>query len=53
MWKKFPFVLAVLLGLTACSPAAVARTRKRAGRVIPIGYSWAPIWVDSGRSRAC
>jgi hypothetical protein len=52
MLKKFPLILAALLGLTACQPPQSHVTED--GRAcVPIGYSWAPIWVVPGTSRAC
>lgn len=54
MWK-IPFVLAILLGMTACSflqpPQSHYTANGQACR--PIGYSWAPIWVNPEGNRAC
>jgi hypothetical protein len=52
MWKKVPFVLAVLLGSTACQPPQSHYTA-RGEACHPVGYSWAPIWVTPDGRRTC
>jgi hypothetical protein len=49
---KSLLILATLLGLAACQPpqphVALDGTACK-----PVGYSWAPIWMDPRTGRAC
>lgn len=51
-WKKLPLVLAVLIGLTACQPPQ-SHVTSDGKACVPVGYSWAPIWVTPDGTRAC
>jgi hypothetical protein len=52
MSKKFPFVLSVLLGLSACAPPQSHYT-KRGEPCHPVGYSWNPYWVGPDDKTWC
>jgi hypothetical protein len=44
MWKKFPFVLALLFGLTACYPAG--NLTRNGVACHQAGYSYRPYMID-------
>jgi hypothetical protein len=49
MWKKLPFVLALLFGLTACYPTNMTRNGEACHAE---GYSWRPYMFDN-HERPC
>lgn len=53
MWWRVPFVLVVVLGLTACNFQPLQSHTYHGQACHPVGYSWSPVWVAPNGHSAC